>query len=93
MKTLSESQKLYLVIANDDYIYGTNYQFCHGYIGKDAQMSQEKILQGLGRIGRFQLHQPCTMRFRSIDQIHKLFRAENETMKPEVINFTRLFRR
>ena len=34
MKKLAESQKLYLIIASSDYIYGTNYQFCHGYIGK-----------------------------------------------------------
>ena len=35
MKQLAHEQKLYLIIASDDYIYGTNYQFCHGYIGKD----------------------------------------------------------
>ena len=34
MKKLAENQKLYLIIASSDYIYGTNYQFCHGYIGK-----------------------------------------------------------
>ena len=45
MKRLAEQQKLYLIIASTDYIYGTNYQFCHGYIGKDlAGLSQEKII-------------------------------------------------
>ena len=29
MKKLAEEQKLYLIIASSDYIYGTNYQFCH----------------------------------------------------------------
>ena len=44
MKKLAEDQKLYLIIASSDYIYGTNYQFCHGYLGKDLQnMTQEKI--------------------------------------------------
>ena len=43
MKELAEKQKLYLIIASSDYIYGTNYQFCHGYIGKDlGDMSQRK---------------------------------------------------
>ena len=34
MKKLAEDQKLYLIIASSDYIYGTNYQFCHGYLEK-----------------------------------------------------------
>ena len=41
VKRLATKQKLYLIIANGDYIYGTNYQFCHGFIGKDVeQMTQ-----------------------------------------------------
>ena len=35
MKKLAISQKLYMIIATSDYIYGTNYQFCHGYLSKD----------------------------------------------------------
>ena len=43
MKKLAEEQKLYLIIASSDYIYGTNYQFCHGYLSKDlSNMTQEK---------------------------------------------------
>ena len=34
MKELVEKQKLFMIIASTDYIYGTNYQFCHGFIGK-----------------------------------------------------------
>ena len=46
MKQLAQEQKLYLIIASTDYIYGTNYQFCHGYIGKDLSlMSQEKLFK------------------------------------------------
>jgi hypothetical protein len=35
MKELAQDQKLFLIIASSDYIYGTNYQFCHGYISRD----------------------------------------------------------
>ena len=46
MKKLANEQKLFFIIASTDYIYGTNYQFCHGYIGKDlGDMSQEKMIQ------------------------------------------------
>ena len=37
MKELAVKQHLYLIIASSDYIYGTNYNFCHGYIAKDLQ--------------------------------------------------------
>ena len=53
MKKLAEQQKLYLIIASSDYIYGTNYQFCHGYLSKDLKnMTQEKMIQAFGRVGR-----------------------------------------
>ena len=58
MKKLAYQQKLYLIVASSDYIYGTNYQFCHGYMGKDLQkMTQEKIIQAFGRVGRQKQHQ------------------------------------
>jgi hypothetical protein len=42
-----------VVIATSDYIYGTNYNFCHGFLGKDLlNMTQQKIIQSIGRIGR-----------------------------------------
>ena len=53
MKKLAEKQQLFVIIASSDYIYGTNYQFCHGYLSKDLQnMTQEKLIQALGRVGR-----------------------------------------
>ena len=53
MKKLAEDQKLYLIIASSDYIYGTNYQFCHGYLSRDLEnMTQEKMIQAFGRVGR-----------------------------------------
>ena len=90
MKRLAEQQKLYLIIASTDYIYGTNYQFCHGYIGKDlAGLSQEKIIQSMGRIGRNNIQQNFTVRFRNNTIIKKLFMKEND--KIEVKNMCKLF--
>jgi len=90
MKELAQVQKLYLIIASTDFIYGTNYQFCHGYISKDlGYMSQEKCIQAMGRVGRNKLQQDYTFRFRENDLIHKLF--TNDDNKPEVKNMARLF--
>jgi len=89
MKKLADEQKLYLIIASSDYIYGTNYQFCHGYLSKDLKMTQEKIIQAMGRIGRNNIQQTYTLRFRDDAQILKLFTSETE--KPEIINMNKLF--
>ena len=81
---------MYLIIASTDYIYGTNYQFCHGYIGKDlGSMSQEKAIQAMGRVGRNKLQFQYSMRFRDNEIICKLF--EHDDNKPEVRNMARLF--
>jgi hypothetical protein len=90
MKSLVQEQKLYLIIASSDFIYGTNYQFCHGYISKDlGEMTQEKCIQAMGRVGRNKLQHDYSVRFRENDLILKLFQqAEN---KPEVINMNLLF--
>uniref|UniRef100_A0A6C0B9N1 Uncharacterized protein n=1 Tax=viral metagenome TaxID=1070528 RepID=A0A6C0B9N1_9ZZZZ len=89
MKTLADQQKLYMIIASSDYIYGTNYQFCHGYLSKDLILTQEKIIQALGRIGRNNIQQDYTIRFRDDAHIKKLFCPEAD--KPEVRNMNRLF--
>jgi hypothetical protein len=90
MKQLAQEQKLYLIIASTDYIYGTNYQFCHGYIGKDlGEMSQEKAIQAMGRVGRNKLQFQYSMRFRDNEIICKLF--EHDDNKPEVRNMSVLF--
>jgi hypothetical protein len=92
IKTLAQNQKLYLIIASSDYIYGTNYQFCHGYIGKDlSNMTQEKTVQALGRVGRNALQQDYTVRFRDDALIKKLFSAIPVNQKLEVTNMNRLF--
>ena len=90
MKELAVKQKLYLIIASTDYIYGTNYQFCHGYIGKDlANLSQEKLIQAFGRVGRSNARQDYSLRLRSTDMIDTLFQEVED--KVEVRNMNMLF--
>ena len=90
MKKLAAQQKLYLIIASSDYIYGTNYQFCHGYLGKDlTNMSQEKIIQAFGRIGRANATHDYSIRLRDDAMIDKLLKPCEH--KPEVDNMNRLF--
>jgi hypothetical protein len=89
MKNLADEQRLYMIIATSDYIYGTNYQFCHGFLSKDLNLTQEKVIQAMGRIGRNNIQQTYTVRFRDDEQILKLFTSETE--KPEIINMNRLF--
>lgn len=90
MKELAQNQKLYIIIASSDYVYGTNYQFCHSYISKDlSNMTQEKTIQAMGRVGRNKLQQTYTIRFRDNEIIKTLFiDCEN---KPEVANMNKLF--
>jgi hypothetical protein len=89
MKKLADEQKLFMIIASSDYIYGTNYQFCHGFLSKDLKLTQEKVIQAMGRIGRNNIQQTYTVRFRDDEQIMKLFTSDTE--KPEIINMNRLF--
>lgn len=89
MKQLADEQKLYLIIANSDYVYGTNYSFTHGYISKSMNLTQEKIIQAIGRIGRNGIQQKYTVRLRDDEHIHKLFTTEEN--KPEVRNMNKLF--
>ena len=91
MKKLADQQKLYLIIADSDYIYGTNYQFCHGYLSKDLELTQEKIIQALGRIGRNNIQQEYSARFRDDVHIKTLFTRFQSENKPEVINMNKLF--
>ena len=90
MKELAIHQKLYLIIASTDYIYGTNYQFCHGYIGKDLNnLSQEKIIQALGRVGRMDGRKDYSIRLRYDEIIDKIFKESLN--KIEVKNMNMLF--
>jgi hypothetical protein len=88
MKQLAVEQKLFLIIADSDYIYGTNYQFCHGYLSKDLTMTQDKILQALGRIGRNNMNSEYSVRFRKQEHIDTLFYPN---VRPEVTLMNKLF--
>jgi hypothetical protein len=90
MKDLAKSKKLYLIIATSDYIYGTNYQFDHCYLGKDLEnMTQEKIIQAIGRVGRNKVSDEYTIRIRDNNLLYKIFEYDNN--KIEVKNMEKLF--
>jgi len=90
MKRLAYNQRLFLIIASSDYIYGTNYQFCHGFIGKDlVNMTQQKTIQAIGRVGRNNIQQEYTVRFRDDAVIERLFRKVERNLEAE--NMCRLF--
>ena len=90
MKRLAIHQKLFIIVASSDYIYGTNYQFCHGFIGKDLQnMTQQKIIQSMGRIGRNKIQQEYTVRFRDDAIMASLFLPPKHNMEADIMS--RLF--
>lgn len=90
MKKLADEQKLFVIIASSDYIYGTNYQFCHGFIGQDLQnMTQQKIIQAMGRIGRNNIQQTYSVRFRDNAILKSLFMHPEENR--EAIIMSKLF--
>ena len=92
IKSFAHQKKLFLVIATSDYIYGTNYQFSHGFIGKDLQnMTRQKIIQSIGRIGRNNIQQDYTVRFRDNEILEKLFRSASENENKEAKNMCALF--
>lgn len=87
MKDLAEQKSLYLIIANSDYIYGTNYQFSHCYLGKDMKnMSQEKIIQCIGRIGRQDKNKHFSFRFRSKEQMDLLYQVPQDSIEAQNMN-------
>lgn len=87
IKKLSYQQNLYLIIASSDYIYGTNYNFCHGFLGKDLlNMTQQKIIQSIGRIGRNNIQQDYTIRFRDDNILKKLFLPELYNLESNMMN-------
>jgi hypothetical protein len=90
MKQLADNQKLYLIMATSDYIYGTNYQFCHGFIGKDLEnITQEKTIQAMGRIGRNQLSKTYSIRLRENSFLPKIFFKQDFSLEAQ--NMVRLF--
>lgn len=62
IKELASSQRLYVIVADADHVYGTNYPFTHAYLGEDLDPS--KTLQAMGRVGRGD-QMNCTVRMRN----------------------------
>ena len=52
-------------------------------------MTQEKAIQAVGRVGRNNIQQEYSLRFRDNGLISKLF--THQSNKPEVINMNKLF--
>lgn len=91
MKRLASEQRLFLILASSDYIYGTNYQFCHGFVGKDLQdMTYQKTIQAMGRIGRNHIQQEYTVRFRDDAMVAQLF-LPADCVSREAETMNRLF--
>ena len=89
VKKMADEKQLYLIIANSDYIYGTNYQFSHAFFGKDIlNITQEKTIQGMGRVGRKEKNKRFTFRFRNAEHIRELFSPKNTI---EIDNINKLF--
>jgi hypothetical protein len=90
MKRLATQQDLFMIIASSDFVFGTNYNFCHGFIGKDmANMTQAKTIQCLGRIGRSAIQSTYTARFREDQFIYNLFKTPERNLEAE--NMSKLF--
>ena len=90
MKKLADNQRLFMIVASSDYIYGTNYQFCHTYLGKDiANSTNQKLIQAIGRVGRNKLQQLYSIRIRDDDIIKKLFMPNKDNI--EANNMNKLF--
>lgn len=86
VKRLANEKRLFIIIASSDYIYGTNYQFCHGIIGRDLiKMTPQKTIQSLGRIGRGNIQQEYTARFRDDGIIENLFKINGENMEAKIM--------
>ena len=90
IKQLASEQKMLVIFASPDYIYGTNYQFCHSYICDDLlNMSREKCIQAMGRVGRNHIQQTYSIRFRNDTILRKLFNQDDN--QTEVTNMNKLF--
>lgn len=90
MKKLAYTQKLYMIIASSDFIYGTNYQFTHAYIAKDLiGLTQQKLIQSIGRVGRNNVQLNYTVRFRDDKMLEQLFQQPKNNMEAQ--NMSRLF--
>jgi len=75
MKELAENKYLLCILATPDYIYGTNYQLCHAILTEEMteHITQEKIIQAIGRVGRREKNKLFRFIFKNNSIIKKLF--------------------
>lgn len=84
-------QKLFMVIASSDYIFGTNYLFHHAYLDDSIKNNtRQKIIQAMGRVGRGQHNHHYSVRIKNNDIISMLFN-ENYDSYIETKNMNKLF--
>ena len=89
MKELAEDKQLLFIISTSDFMYGTNYQFCHAIFAEELEnVTQEQIIQSIGRVGRKEKNKLFTFRFRDNSRIIDLFVKTNTL---EADNMNRLF--
>jgi len=89
MKDLADNKNLFMIMASSDYIYGTNYQFAQSYLADNmTNLTQEKIIQAIGRVGRKEKNKTFTFRFLNNDHIDILFTNDNHM---EETNMNKLY--
>ena len=89
MKELAEDKQLLFIISTGDFMYGTNYQFCHAIFAEElTNVTQEQIIQSIGRVGRKEKNKLFTFRFRDNSRIIDLFVKSNSL---EADNMNKLF--
>jgi len=89
MKELAEDKQLLFIISTDEFMYGTNYQFCHAIFAEElTNVTQEQIIQSIGRVGRKEKNKMFTFRFRDNTRIIDLFVKTNTL---EADNMNKLF--
>jgi hypothetical protein len=86
MKELAEDKQLLFIISTSNFMYGTNYQFCHAIFAEELQnVTQEQIIQSIGRVGRKEKNKLFTFRFRDNTHIMVLF-VKTNTIESDNMN-------
>ena len=73
VKDCMKQNKLYCVIANSDFIYGTDYTFHHMFLCKDIPIQHHSMIQALGRVGRQYSGHNYTCRLRDKNMYENIF--------------------
>ena len=86
MNELADQKQLLFIISISDFIFGTNHQFCHAIFSDElTEITQEKIIQAIGRVGRKEKNKKFTFRFRDDIRIIDLF-VKTNTIESDNMN-------